>query len=101
MKNAWESSRVIKPCLIIITTLPFHRFYRLHEYMSYDGLYRRPLGSMFHVNQYQDVDWLSGGPSDGDDDIDRTYLGEGHTLFSSNPIVLEFLKMRFEQKVER
>ena len=65
------------------------------------GEYRRPLGSMFHVNQYQDNDWLSGCPSDGDDDINRTYLGEGHTLFSSHPIVLGFLKMRFEQKVER
>lgn len=61
----------------------------------------RPPGSQFHVNQYQ-RNWLPplwGDNSDGDDDIDRSYLGVNHSTIDDHQIVLSFLTMRYRQKV--
>jgi len=66
---------------------------------------RRPLLSAFHCNQYQRntgfPSYLNGGPSGGDDDIDRSYRGVVHGTIDDDPIVVEFLRMRFEQKIPR
>lgn len=63
----------------------------------------RPPGSLFHVSQYQRnlVPPLRGAPSGGDDDIDRTSLGVNHITIDDSLIVLDFLTMRYRQKVRK
>lgn len=60
---------------------------------------RRPLLSAFHCNQYQTNLPLRGGPANGDDDIDRTYLGVVHGTIDDNEAVIELVRLRFSQRV--
>jgi hypothetical protein len=61
---------------------------------------RRPALSLFHCAQYQDNDaFLSGDPSGGDDDINRTYLGVVHTEIDDHAVVIGLLRTRLRQKV--
>ena len=68
----------------------------------------RPLGSLFHTNQYQTNSWVSGcSVSGSDDNIDRSYLpgighsGGGETGMDTNSVVQNFLTMRFHQRVDK
>ncbi|MHB1036085.1 MAG: Calx-beta domain-containing protein [Pirellulales bacterium] len=66
---------------------------------------RRPPLSQFHVNLWRDGD-LGGGPSGGDDDIDvGTYAAWGagltHTTVDDAAQVIDWIKTRLEQMVER
>jgi len=66
---------------------------------------RRPPLSAFHVNQYQQNTgitglYIRGGPTGGDDDIDVSYIpGVIHSNIDDQRIVLDFLKMRWNQKI--
>jgi hypothetical protein len=84
---------------------------------------RRPLGSLYHLGQYETTSTVNGGPLDSDQesdgdadsseaedtendgyDIDRTYLGVTHSGIQGihiNYIVLELLTTKFEQKTNR
>jgi hypothetical protein len=71
---------------------------------------RRPLGSLFHTNQYQRNNWmtLAGDSVAGaEDNLDRSALGVSHSLslgnnpIDTNPVVRNFLTLRFKQKVVR
>lgn len=73
---------------------------------------RRPPLSQFHVNQYQlntgyEGFYLNGGPSSGDDDLNRSFLLDGtgqtvvHTTIDDHPSVLSLLLTRFRQRVAR
>ncbi len=60
---------------------------------------RRPLLSVFHVNQYQRNSTLKGGPAGGDDDIDRSYRGVNHGNIDDDPVVLDLMRTRLRQRV--
>ncbi len=65
---------------------------------------RRPLLSLFHVNQYQNNTgatggFLNGGPAGGDDDIDRSYRGVVHSNIDDDPVVLDLMRARLRQRV--
>ncbi|MBW3596229.1 MAG: PKD domain-containing protein [Planctomycetes bacterium] len=62
---------------------------------------RRPPLSLFHTNQYETNSAINGGPTGGDDDIDRSYLGVTHLTIDGNATVLDFVKTRLRQKVQR
>jgi len=62
---------------------------------------RRPLLSQFHCNQYQTNLPLRGGPSNGDDDIDRTNLGVVHGTIDDNETVVALVRMRMGQRIIR
>ncbi len=62
---------------------------------------RRPPGSLYHVSQWQTTGVIDGAPSNADDDLNRDSLGVTHYTIDDNQLVLEFLTMRFEQKVTR
>jgi hypothetical protein len=62
---------------------------------------RRPPLSAFHCNQYQQNSWLKGGPSNGNDDLDRSHLGVSHTTIDDHSAVTDLLKARLEQNVDR
>ena len=64
----------------------------------------RPPGSQYHCSQFQKNTWISGlflngDYSGGDDDLNRSYLGVTHSTIDENAIVLEFLEMRYKQKI--
>lgn len=64
---------------------------------------RRPLGSQYHTNQYQRL-WFTtfrGTFSNGDEDHDRSYLGVGHSTFSTSPVVLNHHRLWYRARVER
>ncbi len=73
---------------------------------------RRPPLTDFHVNQYQQNTgiggaFLNGGPSNGDDDLDRSNLLDVngnpivHGTIDDNMTILSFLKTRILQRVTR
>ncbi len=73
---------------------------------------RRPPLTDFHVNQYQQNTGIGGGflnsgPSNGDDDLDRSNLLDVngnpivHGTIDDNMTILDFLKMRILQRVTR
>ncbi|MDO4627924.1 MAG: hypothetical protein Q4C70_01940 [Planctomycetia bacterium] len=71
---------------------------------------RLPVGTSYHLNQYQTVPWyyqltdssLSNGTVViGAENWDRTGLGVNHVNIDENPQVLELLKVRFEAHMIR
>ena len=66
---------------------------------------RRPRLSGFHLNQYQTVGGVHGGPmadpEDPDEELDRTAPGMIHTMMDDDMTVLDKLKQRLRQKVTR
>jgi hypothetical protein len=62
---------------------------------------RRPLLSAFHCNQYQTNLPLRGGPSGGNDDMDRTNLGVVHGTIDDHATVRRLVRTRLGQIVNR
>jgi hypothetical protein len=62
---------------------------------------RKPPGSLFHLNQYQENEFFTGGLSSADEEVDRSTLGVDHGTIDDNSTVQGLLKTRFEQKVTR
>lgn len=62
---------------------------------------RRPPLSQFHLNQYQRNLPLRGGPSNADDELNRTNINVDHYTIDDHATVLELLTIRFRQRVSR
>ena len=61
----------------------------------------RPLGSLFHINQFQlNTRTLHGVRGNGDDELDRTNLGVSHGTIDDSEIVLDILEQRLQQRVD-
>ncbi|MBX3423724.1 MAG: hypothetical protein KF752_19375 [Pirellulaceae bacterium] len=86
-------------------TVPFTAYIDAITEDRFGAENRRPPLSQFHVNQYQrnffGSNGIIGGPSDGDDDLNRTNLNVDHYTIDDHNSVLDFLKMRFRQRVSR
>jgi hypothetical protein len=88
-------------------TIPFTSYVDAVTNLAAGAENRRPPLSAFHLNQYQINTILQGGPSSGDDDIDRSYLlnanGQPITHFTidDSPVVLGLVRSRLGQKVNR
>jgi hypothetical protein len=67
------------------------------------GEVNKPRLSEFHTNQYQEnpiIFGLTGESTNfGDDNFDRTYSGVNHWTVVNHEIVLDFMRMRFRQRV--
>jgi len=62
----------------------------------------RPVGSVYHVNQYQQNSLiLQGDSNNGNVDVDRSILGLTHTSIDDSPAVLGILTRYFRKKVVR
>jgi len=102
---AWRLNENVKanPTLNDITnpfSVPFTAYIDAVKDQDLVAEDRRPLLSEFHVSQYQRYVGLRGAPSGGDDDINVSYIpGINHGNIDDQTIVLDFLKMRWEQKV--
>ena len=62
---------------------------------------RRPIGTAYHVNQYQKRSLLHGTTSRGDVELDRTGLGVDHMTIDDHPAVQNTIKQSLRGRVKR